>query len=127
MCEAKLEDLDHGRDEMRFETWNERTGSLKSLEASLDLEKRRLIHMETQLTTAKKLRNNRKHFSIIKKNSKVLLTVAEKMSQALDKESIALIEWNDMWQEKLSVFRKLWRKTEISTRPRAVSAAFAKS
>ena len=120
MCEAKLEDLDHGRDEMRFETWNERTGSLKSLEASLDLEKRRLIHMETQLTTAKKLRNNRKHFSIIKKNSKVLLTVAKKMSQALDKESIALIEWNDMWQEKLSLFQKPCRDMEEQLKSRHI-------
>ena len=78
-------------------------------------------HRNTQ-TTAKKLRAG-KHFSELKGS----VDSAEKSRKRLIRSRFSLIKLDDMWQEKLSVFRKLWRKTEISTRPRAVSAAFAKS
>ena len=119
---SEFEELDHDRDEMRFDSFGEddrKGGDQRKLtETSLELEKKRLAQMEAELSRIRRSKESIRDLSILNKNTKALLAVAEKVSHAKEKESLAIMEWDREWQQKISSFRKQHKAMEEALKSR---------
>ena len=127
--DVRYEDLDQERDELDMDGIDDMEeylkgvqGSLrdnlgdktriKTLEKSLEDEKRRLAGMEMQLREAKRQREAETQMGVVTKQSNMLETMMNAMSKAAHKEMGDRMHWESEWRERFSDFHSQHREME---------------
>ena len=85
---------------------------IKTLEKSLEDEKRRLAGMEMQLREAKRQRDAENKMTVVTKQSKMLETMMNALSTAAQKEMSDRSNWESEWRQRFSDFHGQHREME---------------
>ena len=127
--EAHYDELDRERDELDVEGIDDMNeflkdvqanlrdnGSdksrIKTLEKSLEDEKRRLAGMEMQLREAKRQRDAENQMVVVTKQSQMLENMMHALSQAAQKEVGDRMHWEAEWRQRFSEFHGQHREME---------------
>ena len=87
---------------------------IKTLEKSLEDEKRRLAGMEMQLREAKRQRDAENQMVVVTKQSKMLETMMGALAQAAQKETGDRMHWEAEWRQRFSEFNGQHREMEAA-------------
>ena len=85
---------------------------IKTLEKSLEDEKRRLAGMEMQLREAKRQRDAETQMVVVTKQSKMLETMMTALSKAAQKETGDRMHWEAEWRQRFAEFHGQHREME---------------
>lgn len=96
-------------------------GRIKSLEKSLEDEKRRLASMELQLRDAKKKRESDQQMVVVQKQSKVLAGMFGTLTKATRTEVDQRQRWEAEWRSRFDDFNRQHREMEDALKRKHVS------
>lgn len=91
---------------------------IRTLEKSLEDEKRRLAAMEMELRDAKKQRGAEQQLTVMRKQSKMLQNMMGTLSSSARKEHAERREWEDEWRQKFDDFHRQHRDMEEALKRR---------